>query len=197
MRNKWYGDKRDLVKWSVLIHLAKMNNAKRILQVAYFRSNQFDGVEIDRVKFETPPEITNHFRNIHRIEELSSPVKVSVFNTVFNDRKGYLDQAKEFIASFSHERCIVFLDPDTGLEPETVKSNLDHVLNSEIKELWDALKPDDVLALYQHQTNRNGKTWIEPKKGQFTRAIGAAVDAVKIGHGDLARDVVVFYVQKV
>jgi len=37
MRNRWYSDKRDLVKWSILIHLARMTAATRILQIAYFR----------------------------------------------------------------------------------------------------------------------------------------------------------------
>ncbi|WP_157844579.1 hypothetical protein [Dehalococcoides mccartyi] len=34
MKDKWYGDKRDLVKWGVLLTLAKMFSARRILQVA-------------------------------------------------------------------------------------------------------------------------------------------------------------------
>jgi hypothetical protein len=54
MRPKWYGDNRDLVKWLVLINLAEMNTAKRILQIAYFRDNDFCGIEIDGKKFNIP-----------------------------------------------------------------------------------------------------------------------------------------------
>ncbi len=53
----WYGDNRDLVKWSVLVHLAKMNTAKRILQIAYFRDDDFSGVEIDGGKFDIPSKM--------------------------------------------------------------------------------------------------------------------------------------------
>jgi hypothetical protein len=28
MRDEWYGDKRDLVKWGVLLHLAKQHGVK-------------------------------------------------------------------------------------------------------------------------------------------------------------------------
>ena len=198
MRPKWYGDNRDLVKWSVLIHLAKVNTAKRILQIAYFRYDDFSGVEIDGGKFDIPLEIKAHFRDIRRIEGLSSPLKVSILDTVFENRKEYLDQAKEFITSFSHERCIVFLDPDTGLEP--ARPSLNHVLKCEINELWDAMKQGDILALYQHKTNKKGGPWVkwaEPKRLQFERAIAAATGSVKIAHGfRLAGDVVLLYVPK-
>ena len=30
--------------------------------------------------------------------------------------------------------------------------------------------PGDLMAFYQHQTNRNGKEWIGPKISQFERA---------------------------
>jgi hypothetical protein len=36
MKDEWYGDKRDLVKWGVLLHLAATFKATRILQVPYY-----------------------------------------------------------------------------------------------------------------------------------------------------------------
>jgi hypothetical protein len=199
MRNRWYGDNRDLVKWSVLIHLAKMYSANRILQIAYFREDDFEKMEIDTEQMNIPAEVKAHFREIRNIKELASSVKISVFDTVLTNRKQYINAAKEFIASFKQERCIVFLDPDTGLEPKKLKPNheLDYVLNQEAKDFWDILKPLDVLSLYQHQTNRRGELWEETKREQFEKAINAKQNTVKIGRGiQLARDVVLFYVQK-
>jgi hypothetical protein len=66
----------------------------------------------------------------------------------------------------------VFLNPDTGLEPE--KPSFEHVLESEFSVIWRALDTGDVLVFYQHQTNRNGQPWIHPKKLQFESAIGLA-----------------------
>ena len=34
MRNEWYGDKRDFLKWPSLLHLAQREGIKRIFQVA-------------------------------------------------------------------------------------------------------------------------------------------------------------------
>lgn len=196
MKNRWYGDNRDLVKWSILTHLAKMNAATRIIQIAYFRDDSFEGIEIDGKSFEIPSEVKAHFRDIRRIEDLSSYVKISIFDTVFENRKEYLEQASNFISSFAHEQCIVFLDPDTGLEP--ANPNLNHVLDLEIEKLWAALKLGDVLVFYQHRTNRKGEPWIEPKRKQLEGAIGALDGVVKIAHGlKLASDVAFFYIKKV
>lgn len=196
MKNKWYSDNRDLVKWSILIHLAKLTSASKILQIAYFRHDKFDPVEIDGEPFEIPTEVTSHFRDIHKIEGLSSQIGIHVFDMVFENRDEYLLQASSFMKSFANERCIVFLDPDTGLEP--AHPDLTHVLEKEIKRIWATLKIDDILVFYQHQTNRNGKPWIEPKRSQLEMVIEAPVGSVKIAHGmRLAHDVVFFYVKKV
>jgi hypothetical protein len=195
MRNKWYSDNRDLVKWSILTHLAKRTGATRILQIAYFRHDTLAGIEIDGEPFEIPLEVKAHFRDIRRIQDLSPHVRISVFDTVFENREEYLDQARNFITSFADEKCVIFLDPDTGLEP--AHPNLNHVLEQEIRKFWAALKSGDVLVFYQNQTNRKGTPWMEPKRTQFERAIEAPEGTVKIAHGlKLARDVAFFYVRK-
>lgn len=195
MRNKWYCDNRDLVKWAILTHLAKMVAATRILQIAYFRHDNFEAIEIDGELLEIPPEVKSHFRDIRRIEDLSSHIKINVFDIVFENREVYHNQAREFINSFAEEKCIVFLDPDTGLEP--TRPNLTHVLEVDIRKIWTSLKSGDVLVFYQHQTNRNGAPWIEHKRSQLERAIKAPKGSVKIAHGaKLARDVAFFYVKK-
>lgn len=89
----------------------------------------------------------------------------------------------------------MFLDPDTGLEPQNPA--LDHVLGTEARAIWNAMKVGDVFAFYQHQTNRAGQPWIEPKRLQLAQALGVAEPAIKIASGpDIAQDVVFFYVQK-
>lgn len=196
MRNRWYSDNRDIVKWSILSHLARIAEAKRILQIAYFRHDDFEAIDIDGEQFETPPEVKTHFRDIRKIENLSSHVEINVFDTVFENRETYHLQAKDFINSFAKDKCIVFLDPDTGLEP--THPNLTHVLEEEIRKIWAIMKSGDILVFYQHQTNRNGTPWIEPKRAQFESAIETPRGSVKIAHGfKLARDVAFFYVKKV
>jgi hypothetical protein len=195
MKNCWYADNRDLIKWSVLMHLAIVNSASRILQIAYFQEHTFPKIELDKEEKEIPEEVQAHFRDIRNIESLSSPVKVNVFSKVITDRKEYLLEAKKFISLYQKDLCAVFLDPDTGLEP--TNPTLKHVLNDEANDFWSSLKLGDILVLYQHQTNKNGKPWVEPKRVQFEKAIGASRGSVKIGRGPkLAKDVVLLYAVK-
>ncbi len=54
MRNKWYSDNRDLVKWSVLLLLAEGCGADRIIQIAYYKESPFQELEIDGHQHEIP-----------------------------------------------------------------------------------------------------------------------------------------------
>ena len=64
MKNCWYADNRDLIKWSILMHLAIVNSASRILQIAYFQEHTFPKVELDKEEKEVPEEVQAHFRDI-------------------------------------------------------------------------------------------------------------------------------------
>ena len=64
MRDTWYGDERDLIKWGVLIRLAGFFEAQRILQLAYYRPTQFAQVVIDGQGYDIPEEVIAHFRNL-------------------------------------------------------------------------------------------------------------------------------------
>ena len=90
---------------------------------------------------------------------------------------------------------VVFLDPDTGLESR--KPGPAHVLESELAAIWREMGPDDVLVLYQHQTNRDGTPWIESKKVQFEAALELKLGSAKVARAPkIARDVALFFVRK-
>ena len=38
MRDQWYADNRDLVKWGILLRLAERYATKHILQILYYRT---------------------------------------------------------------------------------------------------------------------------------------------------------------
>jgi hypothetical protein len=60
------------------------------------------------------------------------------------------------------------------------------------------MKNGDVFAFYQHQTNRAGQPWIEPKRCQLAEALQVQPDAIKMAQAlDIANDVVFFFIQKV
>ena len=196
MKDKWYGDKRDVVKWSVLHHLARIQNATRVLQIAYYRPEAPQQVEIDGQVFDVPDAIQSHFRDIRKIALLASDVRVTVFDVCFDDREPYREAVTSLLRAFDRERCLVFLDPDTGLEPAGA-AGFEHVLDQEVADLWEETKENDTLVFYQHQTNRGGQPWIEPKRQQLAEALGIATHDIRVAHGQqIAHDVVFFFVQK-
>ena len=196
MRDKWYSDNRDLIKWSVLLLLARWHHADRILQIAFYNASEFDEVDIDGHRHRIPDEVIAHFRDIRNVSGLSKQPRISVFDLRFGDRKSYIQAVLSFLASFNQERCLVFLDPDTGLEPNG-RADAKHVLNDNARVIWDALPAGWTYVLYQHKTNRAGKPWIDEKRFQFANAIGVPGKKVGIASGPkIAKDVVFFHVSK-
>jgi predicted enzyme involved in methoxymalonyl-ACP biosynthesis len=155
MRDKFYSDNRELVKWAVLHRLAEIYKARRILQLAFYRASEFPKVAIDGKEHKIPQEVLSHFRDLRKIQKINSEIQVAVFDNLFNDRSSYLKSVKNFLSKFQEETCVVFLDPDTRLEPQN--PSLDHVLESEAKAIWEAAKSGDVYIFYQHRTNLAGR----------------------------------------
>jgi hypothetical protein len=134
-------------------------------------------------------------RNCPKSRESTNRTVENQFDPVFEDRPTHLQAVLALLAAFGRERCIVFLDPDTGLEPQN--PSLDHVLNHEARTIWNNMKNGDVFVFYQHQTNRAGQPWIEPKRSQLAEALQVQPDAIKIAQApDIANDVVFFFIQK-
>ena len=196
MRNKWYSDNRDLIKWSVLLLLARRADADRIIQFAFLNPSDFGQIEIDGEPHEIPSEVLTHFRNLRNVTRLSSHPRISVFDCAFRNRDSYLRAALNYVASFSQERCVVFLDPDTGLEPNG-GGDTKHVLENEVLAFWDALPHGTIFVFYQHETNKAGKPWIEDKRTQLANAIGVPIETIGVASGPkIAKDVVFFYASK-
>ncbi len=195
MRDKWYADNRDLVKWGVLLTLAERHAATHILQVLYYRPTKWAYLEVDGEDVPVPAAVIRHFRRTSAVSAINAPVPIEVVADTFENREEYHRVVVHCICRRSTTPGIVFLDPDTGLVSRT--PTLDHVLDSELSTLWAELKAGDVLVFYQHQTNRNGQPWIPPKKEQFERAIGLPVGTAKQAlAGKIAKDVVFFYARK-
>ncbi|MCX8214596.1 MAG: hypothetical protein OTJ97_08875, partial [SAR202 cluster bacterium] len=101
----------------------------------------------------------------------------------------YLAETLSVVSKRKDENCLIFLDPDTGSEPG--KPSFDHVINSEIETIWQALRGGYILACYQHKTTRRDQEWIEPKREQLAVALNVSIDAIKVAKAfGIARDVV-------
>ena len=193
MRDKWYSDNRDLVKWGVLLQLAELHNITTILQVAYYRSDPWESIEIDGCPYPLPRDVVRHFRNINNIVTLRSTARVDVLDAPFYDRDQYLEHIRTAIRNLPKEPAIVFLDPDTGLEPR--KAKLEHVRQCELREIWHALRRGDLLVFYQHRIR--DRQWVSKKQAQFENALRLEPGGSKLAQGtEIARDVVFFFRQR-
>ncbi|MHC1791135.1 hypothetical protein [Solidesulfovibrio sp.] len=196
MKNTWYGDNRDIVKWSTLISLSRSNKFGTILYVPYLRDSVFGNITIDNRKFDVRAEVVSHFRDVLKVKLLTENPSIEILADQFNNRLTYKSLILDFIQKNSDKKdYILFLDPDTGLEPANHPS-LCHVLDNELREIWNKVPGGCVVACYQHKTNRNANPWIVGKQRQFAEAIGVNVGAVKIASGAIANDVAIFYAHK-
>jgi hypothetical protein len=195
MKDEWYGDKRDIVKWSALLHLARKNGLRNILQISYFRKSKWAQIFIDGESNDIQNEVLDHFRDVNDINNIVPNLNVNIFNLILNKRRTYFPKILNAIDEYKDENKIIFLDPDTGLAQG--KATLKHVLPSELKEIWQILRGGDLLVLYQHKTTRKRNNWIEEKHKHFAEALSVADDAVKIARSPgIASDVVFFYCRK-
>src|SRR5713101_1328631 len=137
MRDKWYADNRDLVKWGVLLTLAERHAAKHILQVLYYRPTEWANLDLDGQQIPLPAAVTQHFRHAPAASALEASVPIEVLADTFVNRDDYHRLVVERIRSRPATPGIVFVDPDIGVEPR--EPSLDHVLDSELEDLWTEL----------------------------------------------------------
>jgi hypothetical protein len=201
MKDRWYGDNRDLVKWTVLLTIARKHKVESILQVLYYSPTDWEPIEFDGEKVAVPADLLAHFRDATSICNLPGELRIETFTEPFAnnsvERRDYTNSLIRTICAQKVSPFIVFLDPDTGLEPESGNFGSTHVSGSELNQVWDALRVGDFLVFYQHQDNKAGREWIERKRRQFANVIQTDLSLVKKAYAPcIANDVVFYFVQK-
>jgi hypothetical protein len=176
MRDWWYGDKRDVVKWGTVIALARKRRIEAVLQVALYRHDKMGWrLNVDGATDPVPTEVIQHFRKLEDIYRLGADVGVKIeihkalfqrssgFMTKEDFRRSYFDDVANEIRKYE-KPIIVLLDPDTGIAPETCRYQ--HVTVAEIQTVVNAMKSDDLLVFYQH-ARRGDANWRDSTKGEF------------------------------
>jgi hypothetical protein len=185
-----------LVKWGSIIKLANDNSLADILVIAYFRRSATPKLTKNGVPFVILPAVWKHFRDIDDIQRLASAerLRIHMFKQPFSHRQRhqYVAGAVEAISKMDQKQKIVFLDPDTGIEPGT--PNAKHVTSHDIEAYWGAISPMDWLVMYQHK-RQSEKGWLATTQNQFRQACNGATVSVFQGP-DIAHDVAFFAAQK-
>lgn len=188
MRERWYGDERDILKWSEVVRVARRAGVQRIVYVPFLPSPQEDPLG-ERIV----PEVWSHFRSIKNLNRLGPKVslRLDVVAAVFdsNQRQVYISAICGSLRQAKAGR-LVLLDPDTGIEPK--EANETHVKLSEIKDIWASLRPGDWLAIYQHA--RRDRSWREEVKNELEEALGVTMESVY--NREVAHDAALFFGEK-
>ncbi len=194
MRDIWYGDNRDLVKWGGLLHLAQLHAIELIVQVAFYRPSEFGGLEKDAEEIPLPGPVREHFRSLHSIDGLAgrAGIAIRLIDGLFehSNRSNFISSVAQDLEALA-DRKVVLLDPDTGIAPR--RHNANHVTAGEIAALWACLRPGDWLVLYQHA--RRTRSWLDETREEFRLATDARSVSTYRG-SRLASDVALFAAAK-
>lgn len=196
MRDEWYGDNRDLVKWSALVHLARRDGIGAILHVAMYRPDHPpEALPTARGTVPAADEVIRHFRDLDDIQRLAvaTGLVIEVLKDRFTDRAAYFRRVCDRIQGCGDRPVLVFLDPDIGLASET--PGPEHVSSDDVAAVYAALRPRDLLVCYQHA--RRQKDWRGRARRAFANAPGLPSFDVEVLQGALARDVILLSVRKV
>lgn len=174
MRDTWYADQRDLVKWGTLAHLAERHSLAAIVQVAYLRPGRRNALVNGNGEVPIPAAVWSFFRDVTAVCNLGPLLhrKIIVIDKPFmpRRRRQYREAVVESLRSVEGPK-IVLLDPDTGIAP--AKPSGKHATAEDIAAVWEVLQPGDWIAVYQHRSR--SKTWKKDARERFAAVCGDAV----------------------
>jgi hypothetical protein len=202
MKDKFYGDNRDLVKWGGIVHLCHTNRIKTVIQVAYYRE---DEIHFDDKIIPLPKSVVRHFkRDIKDIKCLSIPTNLDIqmldnkFGKSKEARTKYHNEVRKEIRKINKKK-VVFLDPDKGLEPKSGCTD-EHVKPNEVQRIWELLGQGDILVFYQCKPRGSKKGWEEDSRRDFfsrCRLKGIRLEDIRTWSANgIAKDVVFYFVER-
>jgi len=194
VRDSWYADKRDLVKWGTLAHIALREHLQLIVQVPYARGGSRPTLRTSKGEVAIHPAVWRFFRDLSAVEALGKTLgcKVVVIPDIFDpqQRQAYNQTVVDRLRDFRAPK-VVLLDPDTGLA--SAKPAAEHVAPRDVQGVWEAINRGDWLVLYQHASRT--KTW-RTDAGRRFAAICGARECEEFLAPQIAWDVVFFAVRK-
>ena len=198
MKDVWYADDRDIVKWGGLVYLCLEKRIKNVVQVAYYRRQPWQKLLFDKAEIDLPGQVIKHFRrDIEDIKRLAhrTGLTIEVIKKEFSHgiRMDYHRYVCKEIDRIKGPK-VVFLDPDVGLAPN--KGTAGHVKPDEVSMIWQSLNPEDFLVFYQHRFR--DRSWVEIRRKQLAEACGVEIGQIRTWSAEkIAKDVVLFFIEKV
>jgi len=152
MRLRWVGDSRDYVKWDCVLENAK---GRFVFYVPMLRRSVDPECKHSEVQM--------HFDQRKDLKQFAELFRGDFSVLEFQDREyskrdaeGYFRLVIEELRRLQRSHhVLVFIDPDTGIEPESGAKN-EHLRNEDLRSVWKALNSGDKLIVYQHASRTPG-----------------------------------------
>jgi hypothetical protein len=154
MRKQWFGDSRDYVKWNVIYEEANANAIVCYLAMA----------RPDEIRGQIDPTVKAFFE---KYKDLGLPrdlfdgrFRSLLTNYDVGQSTEYFNEAERIVRVAQSEGAIViFVDPDTGIEPRKSNATNKHISLSDLRRLVGLLRHDDKLIVYQHAPRNRSDGW--------------------------------------
>jgi hypothetical protein len=154
VRKQWFGDSRDYVKWSCLRKEA--TNEHAVIYGVMLRPDSFEDENLDKAVV----EFFDQQKDFGALGKLF-PKGFKIFERIYQgrDAKEYFHDLQLLIAETKSEgNVLVFLDPDTGIEPRGKPGN-EHLRIEDIRSVCELLSSGDKLVIYQHASRASN--WVD------------------------------------
>ena len=193
MKNQYFGDNRDLFKYDLILQvIQKTGSINHFMFIPMLTPNVTDkkgtgrdGEKRDRKKAKAGrknddlvefldkfkekskrdyKQIRSFFKKYYNIE-----VKIHKEDKYFSSsqRQEYFEGIKNDLLS----KSLIFADPDNGLQ--ILSSGKEHILYSEVKDLYDRMDKASILMIYQHfPRNEKHKKYLVRRSNDLERCVG-------------------------
>ncbi len=198
MKNSFFADKHDFFKWDLL--LTMMEDIPELVQLTYIpmlTPNDRGGNAQDTAAGDRHTRLFEFFdgclkQDRQNIKELRRFFQEQQYKyTPYRDCRYFEHKARksyfEEIPNPALRQALVFLDPDTGLEPRTRPAEADkYVCYPDLHRIFYRMDGSSVLVVYQHRAR--GKKWEEivPNKCRRIGEILAREDCMCVSHSEVA-----------
>jgi|GEM_PF-5028945 len=207
MRDEFYSDGKDVVKWTIINDEAGKHRPVFYIVMKRPNENKGHGLSHKKVGSEANVAIEEFFqkerlngtKDLKRIKQLEVKgfleAVIEIKDNIYEHSKRceYFNEVINALNIFLPDtKRIVFLDPDNGIGGKAPNSR--HVCIEQMADLWEAMNNGDTLIVYQHQFR--DKEWANKRAFMLAAAIDREIKQDQIRKFSSVHDVCFFVVTK-
>lgn len=182
MKHQYFGDIRDLFKYDIVCHLIEsipLLSKHTFIPMLTENDSRPDGNKTDYSKAPAgffnielanflKSRVQENKRNIYELEDFFSFKGIEL--KIYGKDSGYFTQSSRtnYFADIPPAYLcdsLVFLDPDNGLEIKG--TNHQHVLYSEISNLYNRMNQNSIIMVYQHFPRENHARYLKRRSEEL------------------------------